>query len=95
MSHVEVRTKSLMRARIYATDGGSSHPIHGAVLIEGDTNIWQPTQWAASGESSLDKRCRGPFSLQPATAATLLGQNLTAARLRRKSSRENREGFLQ
>jgi hypothetical protein len=43
------RTRGGNKARIYATDGATYYPIHGAVLRDGEWAAWT---WTAEGRSS-------------------------------------------
>lgn len=42
------KTKGGLKARIYATDGKPSEPIHGAVL---DKGCWDCSHWSGEGDS--------------------------------------------
>ena len=52
-----MKTRNGLEARIYASDGGGTFPVHGAVLIQ---DTWKPCQWTleghafTGGESELD-----------------------------------------
>jgi hypothetical protein len=41
-----LQTRSGLEVRIYATDGGGTHPIHGAYKEDGN---WLPTDWGTEG----------------------------------------------
>jgi len=43
------RTRDGREVRIYATDGGSRYPVHGAVCMD---DGWLPRQWTEQGELS-------------------------------------------
>jgi hypothetical protein len=40
------KTRDGHEVRIYATDGGASYPVHGAILIN---SFWSATNWARNG----------------------------------------------
>jgi hypothetical protein len=46
------RTRNGREVRIYATDGWSASPIHGAIKVEGD---WRFSCWSASGIHHQDR----------------------------------------
>lgn len=43
-------TRDGREVRIYATDGGGTHPVHGAVRNAGGIDGWIAFTWAAGGE---------------------------------------------
>jgi hypothetical protein len=45
------RTRDGREVRIYATDGGSDYPVHGAIL---GRYGWQQFMWRANGKSYFD-----------------------------------------
>jgi len=47
--HKKYRTRDGREVRIYATDGGSRYPVHGAVCMD---DGWLPRQWTEQGELS-------------------------------------------
>lgn len=47
----ESRTRDGHEARIYATDGGGSHPVHGAYF---DGEQWHNTAWRSNGSIRID-----------------------------------------
>lgn len=54
----EYETVAGLQVRIYATDGGGSLPVHGAVL---DTTGWRKRAWTATGKCSKIRRSQ-PYS---------------------------------
>ena len=58
----EYLTRNGRRARIYATDGGGTYPIHGAIQND---NLWYTAVWTAIGEISVGNEGPGLSDLMP------------------------------
>ncbi|MCF8472909.1 MAG: hypothetical protein K9G27_08980 [Sphingomonadaceae bacterium] len=50
------KTRTGVDVRIYATDGGTEYPVHGAITYDGK---WFPRDWTATGTTFEDNtQCR-------------------------------------
>jgi len=49
-----IQTRSGLEARIYATDGGGTYPVHGAAKLK---DGWDVMSWTASGQYDIGGHC--------------------------------------